>query len=56
MYYSFCLGCGSKISNSSTECPLCGFENGFEQESDPFADEKFFDDFSDTFDAEDDYY
>jgi hypothetical protein len=54
MTYDFCLGCGVLLNPQVYECPICGFDNSFEQYRDGITNDDFLKDLSDDFNADDD--
>ena len=54
MSYDFCLGCGVLLNPQVYECPICGFDNSFEQYQDGMTNDDFLKDLSDDFNADDD--
>ncbi|MBU3954404.1 MAG: hypothetical protein KKF12_13575 [Proteobacteria bacterium] len=54
MTYDFCLGCDVLLAPRVYECPVCGFDNSFNQYQDIISDEAFLNDFDGAFTLEDD--
>jgi len=52
MSYDYCLGCGVLLSPIVYECPVCGYDNSFEQYHDILIDDDFLNDFNETFTPE----
>ena len=49
MSQDFCMGCGVLLSIHSKICPVCGFDNSFDQYQDIPLDEEFLIDDIDDF-------
>ena len=47
-----CLGCGVLLPPFVYECPICGYDNSFDQYHDIPIDDEFLNDFNDTFNPE----
>ena len=52
MSYDYCLGCGVLLSPIVYECPVCGYDNSFDQYHDILIDDDFLNDFNETFTPE----
>ena len=55
MTYDFCLSCGVLLLPHVLKCPVCGFNNSFDEEGDIVLDDQFIADFNDEFLPENDY-
>ena len=47
MAYDFCIGCGVLLAPYVYECPICGFDNSFGQETDTELKDDFLKDLRD---------
>lgn len=52
MSYDYCLGCGVLLSPTVYDCPVCGYDNSFDQYHDILIDDDFLNNFNDTFTPE----
>ncbi len=55
MSYDFCLSCGVLLAPGVVQCPVCGFDNAFDEQEDPVIDDRFIHHFNDEFILDGDY-
>jgi len=49
MFNDFCMDCGSLLTPNTTICPVCGFDNSFDQDQDIVIDEELLNIYTDDF-------
>ncbi len=55
MSYDFCLSCGVLLAPGVVQCPVCGFDNAFDEQEDPVIGDRFIHHFNDEFILNGDY-
>jgi hypothetical protein len=56
MTYDFCLGCGVLLPQYVSNCPICGFDNCFDENHDIQIDDVFLNDLSDEFNPDENFW